>query len=129
QIAQIGSVDLRMSVELAEVGVYQGGVQERRQSLGQREVEAAPVAVEVIQMVFEPDAIAGYAPGIVHNRHHPAIFLLGRETSDQDVVLVGHEQFSGAVSHQERVGFFRLGLGPLDVTTGEVCGINQGGGA
>ncbi len=79
QATQVGRVDLRVAVELAEVGVDERRVQERREPPGDIDVEPLSRRVEDVEVVLEPNLVGRDTTGIEDRGGDAAALLLRAE--------------------------------------------------
>src|SRR6266540_1619012 len=117
---KIGCVHLRMTTELPEMDIDNGGVQVQGQSTRKPRVEPTTVLVIDVEVIFEADALAGDALRVMNGSYHTSRLLLGGEALDEHVALIRHEQRLCRRGVEQRVRFFAPPLRPGDEAIGEV---------
>src|SRR6266511_3529714 len=126
---KIGCVHLRMTTELPEMDIDNGGVQVQGQSTRKPRVEPTTVLVIDVEVIFEADALAGDALRVMNGSYHTSRLLLGGEALDEHVALIRHEQRLCRRGVEQRVRFLAPPLRPGDEAIGEVRRINEWHGA
>ena len=109
EVAQIGGVDLGVAVELADVSLDKGRVQEGGQPASQVGGQAFVAAVKDVQMVLEGNPRPRRNRRVADRCPDAPALLLGRQPLHQDIGPVGEQQLLREVGATASAFGLRLG--------------------